>query len=46
MYWIRSAEVSTDSPLSRAETSSSLSLPSVSSVALAWAMTYLPSSIA
>ena len=46
MYWMRSAEVSTDSPLSRAETSSSISLPSLSSVALAWAITYLPSSMA
>ena len=42
----RSAEVSIDSPLSRAETSSSISLPSASSVAFAWAITYLPSSIA
>ena len=46
MYWMRSGEVSTDSPFSRADTSSSISLPSSSSEALACAMTYLPSSMA
>ncbi len=46
MYWMRSGEVSTDSPASRADTSSSVSVPSLLSEALAWAMTYLPSSIA
>ena len=46
MYCMRSGEVSTDSPFSRADTSSSISLPSSSSEALACAMTYLPSSMA
>jgi hypothetical protein len=45
MYCTRSGD-STDSPFSRADTSSSISLPSLSSEALACAMTYLPSSMA
>ena len=47
MYWMRSGEVTRmDSPFSRADTRSSVSRPSLSSVALACAMTYLPSSMA
>ncbi len=39
MYWMRSGEVSTDSPFSRAETSSSTSWPPSFSEAFAWAIT-------
>ncbi|EWS65700.1 hypothetical protein Y695_01045 [Hydrogenophaga sp. T4] len=46
MYWMVSAEVRMDSPFSRAEIRSPVRRPSASSVALAWAMTYLPSSMA
>ena len=46
MYWMRSAPTRIDSPASRADTRSPVRRPSLSSAALAWAMTYLPSSIA
>lgn len=46
MYWMRSGCVSTESPFSRAETSSSVRWFSASSEAFACAMTYLPSSMA
>ena len=46
MYWMRSAETRIDSPISRADTRSPVRRPSASSVALACAITYLPSSIA
>jgi hypothetical protein len=46
MYWTRSGEVSTDSPFSRQRHQLVGQRPSLSSEALAWAMTYLPSSMA
>ncbi|MDT4838144.1 hypothetical protein FQZ97_718920 [compost metagenome] len=46
MYWMVSAVVRMDSPFSRAEIRSPVRRPSAFSVALAWAMTYLPSSMA
>ena len=45
MYWMRSAPTSTDSP-ARAPTPAPVKRPSLSSAALAWAMTYLPSPMA